>query len=137
MASTRTKANAPGVTNWSVNQNISDSEWTEVWSSPDDTTNPAVFIQAVFQLNTTKMAMRVLLNDVPKLDVDLDEMTKDFKLKKELGINFPIMQYESNLWVYTPTDPLTIPSGERLVIALKSDSKTKKLVRGMSEWGEL
>jgi hypothetical protein len=142
MATTRTRATAPQVDNWTDNQTIGNSDFVTAWGTPEGTATPSVFTKAVFQLNTDKMYMKVVVKDEDgtehtKLDVDLETITS-MKLTKSTGISFPIIQFESpNLWLYEPSDPLLVGSGDRVLIQFKSKSGSKKAVRGMSEWGAL
>ena len=141
MATTRTRATAPEVSNWAADQTIGNDDFVTVWQTPPATSSPIAFIKAVFQLNTDKMYMKVYVQEEDdtistKLDVDLETISGEFKLHKETGITFPIMQYQSpGLWCYQPADSLLIGSGDRVVIQFKSKSGAKKVALGMSEWG--
>jgi hypothetical protein len=142
MATTRTRATAPKVSNWTDDQSVGSGSFVTVWETLAVTGRPVVFIKAVFKLNTDKMYMKVSVvhedeTSETKLDVDLQKISGDMKLHKMTGISFPIIRYESpNLWLYQPSDPLLVGSGDKVLIQFKSKSGNKSVVAGMSEWGE-
>jgi hypothetical protein len=143
MATTRTISNAPEVTNWTAGQVIGSSAFTQ--ASPDICLmKPSEFCRAVFQLNSDKVYMHVLILDEDgvtektQLYVDLEEVSKNFKLHKANNISFPIMQYESpGLWIYEPYATILVPSGDQFQIRFKAKQGNITVVRGMSEWGRL
>lgn len=115
---------------WSNNQTFGSGSWTTVYDSA--TANSVRVSGCRFKVNSNKVYMRVLIDGVEGLNVNLDDFKKDFgggggssatPLVHWLG------EYRSRRWVFEPPFPM---QGTSIKIEFKSEGGTKKVERGFT-----
>ena len=115
---------------WGNNQSFGSGSWTTVYDSA--TANSVRVSGCRFKVNSNKVYMRVLIDGVEGLNVNLDEFKKDFgggggssatPLVHWLG------EYRSKRWVFEPPFPM---QGTSIKIEFKSEGGTKKVERGFT-----
>jgi len=107
---------------------IGNSAFVDVYTA----TGPRVtFLKAIFQTNSDKMLIRVLLDGSVILDLDMDELVKDFKVRGGgAGARFCLKPYGSKRWEFLPMIP--IEADNEIKIQMRAVSGTKKVERGIS-----
>lgn len=123
---------------WEGSQQIGSSGWTEVWSCPELLFG-GVFYEAVWHLNSDKINIRIKLGGVVVLELDLWELSRDYKLQQGQGheVIFSLRSYANNRWLFRPPIAQTIGEGQAMVIEMKAHAGNKTVNRGISVWGEL
>ena len=100
---------------------------------------PIAFLDAIFQLNSDNIDMRVYVDGDLCGEFDFEELKDDFKLSSNgdsssggggAGPRFGIVEYSSNRWHFQPLIPITAKA--EFKIQMRSQSGTKKLYRGLS-----
>ena len=90
------------------------------------TSSPVTLLSSIWQLNTDKMYLRILIDGVVVADLDLYELQKDFKLQT----GFVLELYALKRWRFQPLIPIT--ANNEIKIQMKSHSGNKGVLRGIS-----
>ena len=129
----------PKYTMWSADQTLTTASYTTVWSGNSDTYVKGAFYEAIWQLNSDKILIQVIVNSITILDLDLEELSNDFKLESN-GISnlvFSLQKYGTQRWIFRPPSPIRIDKNSSVSIKMKvKTGNDKLLVRGLSVWGD-
>jgi len=119
---------------WSGGTQTVGTSWVDVYTL----TTQGVFQGAVWQVNTYKMLLQIEIDGALVVDLDMEELRKDFKFEHDestLGITSWLSEYESNRWRFQPPEPLRFDTSFK--VRLKSASGSKKCYRGITVWRTL
>jgi len=120
-------------------QTVGTGSWVEVYSLEA----AGVLHGAFWQVNTRKMDLRILLDDIVVADLDMDELRQDFQFRSNGGGSDSgggaclgwLSEYSTNRWQFRPPEPVRFDASFR--VRLKSQSGNKKLYRGLTVWRTL
>lgn len=112
---------------------IPDTGFTDAYTN---TSGSTIIYEAIWQLNTDKMDLRIEVDNIIVLDCDLDELKDDFKLKRDdkNRPGFTIVEYDSKRWRFRPPAPIRVNNTFKL--QFKSQNGNKKVQRGITVWGK-
>lgn len=107
---------------------ISDSTWTDVYTYA----GACLVHEALWQLNTEKMLLRLEIDSVVVADLDLDELQDNFELRNSGGGNllYSFLRYDNKRWVLRP--PVSLEAKVDFKIQMKSSSGDKRVERGIT-----
>ena len=124
---------------WDKNQSIT-SSWKTIWNSGTIENYKAKFYNAIWQVNSTYIQVRLTYNSEVSFNLDLDELVNDYKLSiPQVPANeFMLCEYHSGLWILRPPEPFFVNIGSNIMIEMKSNNVDKiyNLSRGISIWGQ-
>lgn len=124
---------------WTKNQSIG-TDWVTVW-----TTNvvdfKSKFYHAVWQINSSNMRVRLIYDNQTALDLNLDELSQDFKLSSPYSPanEFILIEYHNpGRWMLKPPEPFYTNIGSSISIDMKSTQNNKIYIlsRGITVWGQ-
>lgn len=106
------------------------STYTTVFS---DTGPDGLLYETVFQLDSDKIDMRILVDGSSIGEFDFEEMSSDFKFSDNESV-FGLREYASKRWIFRPLFPIRFSSS--LTIQMRAQSGTKKAERGITVTGK-
>jgi len=123
---------------WTPNQTISKTDWTEVYSLESQ----GALHGAFWQLSTYKMYLRVQMDSIIVVDLDLEEVKKDFGFTcsgsgsgGDMCLDW-LSEYKNNRWQFRPPgNPARFDV--HFKVLLKAKQNNKKLHRGLVVWRAL
>lgn len=120
----------PRIEHWLEDEeSVEEGVWETLWVKA----GPGIFWNAVFQLNSDDFEFRVIVDGVELFTVSLSEIKNDYDLKDADEVVWDVHQYKPNKWKYSPSTPIRFSTEVRFEFS--SEKNTKKVVRGMSNWG--
>jgi hypothetical protein len=111
--------------------------WKTVWATPSLST-AGLFHEAVWQVNSDAVDVRITANGVVVLEGNLDSLAQDYGLSFNYDTQgFPLYEFAPTKWRLKPPQPWRIDPDKELKIEMKKNGgNNKTLVRGISVWGE-
>jgi len=117
---------------WQSSIEVPSSHFSDIYVSY--ASSGSALAESIYQINTDKMYFRVVVDGVVRLDLDLEELKKDFKLDGHGHDNdgniIGLQEYHSKKWRFAPSFPISFNDNIRL--QMKSKSGCKKVERGIS-----